>query len=400
MIDQSLIEIENHLAIEMLQETLTNATIKQSLKAITKVLIFNVLIPIRTELSQVKQFTDLSLPYQEAIKHLAVEHTAEGRQYGAVMPEVASSKDIICSIDKIQNLLNAQENAVENIDTIKTIDQLAVVIKIMIELGCLYYEAPQIYAHHEMFDNLKNMISPDIEEKDIRILRTELGEPPMFALTYGIGTKDKDLGLQSRGEGRITGKSIFGTVKMKKRLKLLCAEFDRTHAANYAEKMAYYKIPLNKSEREPIEVYAKKWKTCFEKSIKDPLTKISSPLIASVSGATARVLVTLQDLGIFNKSDGSFDFDKAQIIANCLMGFIVHAGHHATVEVAEPYNRLLDYVAINNLEKSCSKPVMIEKNMPYYHTGNYYSFFNRAYADKIIDFELDPNANLNTNLAI
>lgn len=388
MLRKDFIEIENHLAYEMLEESLINPNIKQALKDISSLLLFNVLTPIREKLIKVGQFSELPIEYQEIIKNLAAEHTAEKRQYGAVMPEVASSKDIICSINNIQKFLDAQENVLQNIAKVNTVDQMAVVLKIIVELGCTYYEAPQTYHHHATFENIKNLIAPSTEEIDIRLFRTELGESPKFALTYGIGTTEKDLGLQSQGEGRIAGKSIFGTVNMKTRLELLCAEFDKTQSVKYADKMAYYKIPLNKNEREPLEIYAKKWETCFEKLIKeDPKTQTSLPLVASVSRATARVIVTLQDLGAFNKSDGSFDFDKAQIVANCIMGFIVHAGHHSTVEVAEVYNRLLDYVAIDNLEKTGTTPEMVETKMPYYHVGNYHSFFNKPYADKIIEAE-------------
>ena len=98
-----------------------------------------------------------------------------------------------------------------------------------------------------------------------------------------------------------------------------------------------------------------------------------------------RTLVTLQDLGAFNLPDGSFDFDKAQIIANAIAGFLLHGGHHSFSEVAEVYNRLLDYVALEKLETAGPTPEMVETKMPYYRRGDYGSFFNKSYAEKLFE---------------
>jgi hypothetical protein len=67
------------------------------------------------------------------------------------------------------------------------------------------------------------------------------------------------------------------------------------------------------------------------------------------------------------------------------MGFIVHAGHHSIIEVAEVYNRLLDHVALESLEKLGTQSKMTERNMPYYHIGNYASFFNSSYINQIVE---------------
>jgi len=75
-----------------------------------------------------------------------------------------------------------------------------------------------------------------------------------------------------------------------------------------------------------------------------------------------------------NKSDGTFDFDLTQMITNCLMAFLVHAGHHSVVEVAECYNRLLDYIAIDHLEQKGPSPTMVESLLPYFRIGSYHSF--------------------------
>ncbi|HVE44758.1 MAG TPA: hypothetical protein VNC84_06460 [Gammaproteobacteria bacterium] len=386
MLHRNLIEVENKLAYNMLEEAVTNADVKRALREISLVLISNVLMPIRQKLSEVRQFSDLPKEYREMLENLAAEHSAEKRQYGAVMPEVRSSQIILSSMENIQHLIDAQEECLLNIDTIDTVDKMAVALKIIVELGYTHYEAPESW-HHEHFTVINDLISPTREEVDIRVFRSELGEPAQLALTHGIGTAASDLGLESAGQGYSAGKAAFSVVSMETRLKLLCRDYDSTRLAKYADKMAYYKIPLNRDEREPIEVYANRWTTFFEKLIKDPRTGKSLPLIASVSRATARVIVTLQDLEALNKPDGSFDFDKAQIIANCIMGFIVYGGHHSIAEVAEVYNRLLDYIAIRKLETTGSTPAMTETRMPYYRIGDYPSFFNRAYVNHVIKDE-------------
>lgn len=398
MFHQDNVKIENNLAQDMLKQAVLDPNIKRALKDISQVLIDRVLTLIRSQLRNqlinVEHFSKLPASTQELLKNLAAEHSAERRQYGAVMPEVVSSANIIDSMANVKKLLDAQEKTLLAIDKITTVDEMAVVLKIIVELGYTYYEAPRPF-HTSHFENIKNLITPTTEEMDIRLFRSELGEQPVFALTYGIGTTDKDLGLQTQNQGRNAGKSAFGIVSMKKRLELLCAQYDKTQDQKYRTKMEYYKIPLNKDERKSLEFYAKKWETFFEKLIKDSQTQTSLPLIASVSRATARTIITLHDLGAFNKIDGSFDFDKAQIISNCIMGFIVHAGHHSIVEVAEVYNRLLDCVAIDSLEKNGPKPEMIEEKMPYYRIGNYHSFFHKNYVDKVI--EVDQNQKLKTH---
>ena len=96
------------------------------------------------------------------------------------------------------------------------------------------------------------------------------------------------------------------------------------------------------------------------------------------------MLVSLHDINAFNDSDGTFNFDKSQIFANCMMGFLVHAGHHSMIEVAEVYNRLCDLVAINLLEKNGPSPDINEEKLPYYRIGAYPTLFNNLYRDKVL----------------
>ncbi len=356
MLHKNPITTENELAQKMLEEAVNNKKIKRALIEISTILISQTLEPIKKELESVTQFSALPKEFREMLENLAAEHSAEKRQYGALMAEeFASAQAILSSMSNIYRLINAQEAYLKNIDAIKTVDEMVVALKIIIELGYTYYEASIWHQDEKRFNSINTFISPTREEIDIRVFRSELKEPSQLALTHGIGKTEQDLGLESLGKGYNAGKAAFSVVNMKKRLELLCKTYDSTKSEKATAQMANYKIPLDKNERKPLESYAKQWETFFEKLAKDPKTKESLPLIASVSRATTRVLVSLQYLNALNKENGSFDFDKAQIIANCLMGFIVHAGHHSIVEVAEVYNRLLDLVLIEQVEQQTSK---------------------------------------------
>lgn len=388
----SPVEIENQLAITMLDEAISNAEIKRVLTEISQILLAKVLAPIQQKVTAVAEFSQLDKFTQAMLVNLAGEHSAERRQYGAIMPEIHSGEVILKLKSEIEKLLAAHVRVLTTIPQVKTVEEMAVVLKTIVELGYTYYqEAPDEW-HSANFAAIKQYVSPSMEENDIRLYRNELGEELKLATTFGIGTEANDLALKSEGKGRAAGKAAFGKVSMRARLQRLCDQYDATPTEKLAEKMAYYKIPLIKEQRAALDIYVAKWETFFEKLMQ----RSQLPFVASVSWATTRVLVTLQDLQAFNKSDSSFDFDKAQIVANCMMGFIVHAGHHSTAEVAEVYNRLLDYVAITYLEKHNQAIVKIEgdekieRKLPYFHFGNYNSFFNRNYIQRLAKLS-EPN---------
>lgn len=387
---------ENRLAYSILREAASNHQIKKNLKEIAAVLITNVLNPMRAIISQAKQFTDINPQHQQLFTEMAAEHSAEKRQYGAVMPEVASAKDILQSMPKLHELIERQANVLNNIDAVHSIDDMAIVMKIMVELGYTYYEAKVSEVQsldindpkYKEFKFIQDIIAPNSVELDSRISRAELNESPRLSLSFGIGTEEDDFVQQCDKRGRNTGKSVFAAVSMQTRLELICKEYDKTHSNQTRAKMQTYQIPLNPTERSSLPYYAKRWKSFFEKLVADPITGETLPLIAGVSRATARLLVTLQHLNAFQKADGHFDFDKLQIIANCIMGFIVHGGHHSLDEVGEVYNRTIDCASIQFLEKKQQPiiPIAKEKNaevkLPYYHVGNFCSFFHSSIRNK------------------
>ena len=155
--------------------------------------------------------------------------------------------------------------------------------------------------------------------------------------------------------------------------------------------MRYYKIPLDPSSRQDIAYYAERFKTSFQKLAGN------LPLVASVSGSSARAIIALQDSRCFNTNQ-RFDLDKAQIFSDCFMAFYVRCGHHSLSEVAEVYNRLLDYVAIelpsqlpssmqvsNCYDKSYMlDPDVMERKLPYYVYGDYASFFHLSYREAMM----------------
>ena len=280
------------------------------------------------------------------------------------------------------------------------------------------------------------MLGPIPEEIDFRIKRAELGEESQLVIgKKGIGTQPNvDLvpehRQQGQHEGRMAGKSIFWGCDMGKRLQLIMNSFDenmqdievQASVAEYQrlksllfytknildsvsveldaekllhielkidaltqrldevmavcppalEKMEYYHIPINVTERRSAAEHAELCEPVFNKLAK--LSGLSLPLIASISGSTLRTLITLHDMGVFNR-DGVFDVDKIQIMANCIMGFFIQSGHHSYFEVAEAYNRYLDYLV---LEYQAMQ-------LPYYLMGDYRSFLQQSYADRVIE---------------
>lgn len=104
-----------------------------------------------------------------------------------------------------------------------------------------------------------------------------------------------------------------------------------------------------------------------------------------------------QGMGLFLQG-GQFNLDDAQIFANCIMAYLVYSGHHSFLEVAEIWNRQLDFVAIEHPEQLPagiipSEPTDIryiedadapERKLPYAIAGNYSHFLHASYRDTVI----------------
>jgi hypothetical protein len=122
------------------------------------------------------------------------------------------------------------------------------------------------------------------------------------------------------------------------------------------------------------------------------------PLIASPSNATAKVFIMSQGMELYLQDD-LFNLDKAQIFANCVMAYLVYSGHHSFLEVAEIWNRQLDFVATEDPEQLPRGVIPIEKmhlipymedtdvpkrKLPYAVAGNYSHFNHFSYRITVI----------------
>ena len=419
----------------MLQEVVVNVEIKQVLHEVATLLIPVVLEPIRKSLDDNGCFDDLPGYIQKSIQELAENHSWQLRQLGALLPNIATSQEIVNEKEKIKFLLEKIQALLLHCHHINDVSAASRFIKALLDLCRCYFEFFPACLHGNDYSRLKKALWPSTEEIDFRIKRTELGEDSQVVIgEKGIGTQP-DIDLVSVNDehgqrvGRIAGKSIFWGCDMSKRLQLIVDGFDEqiqdtTMQHNVAEykrlknllsyaqdflnhahselavekqphlelkinvlmqrlieiqslcpanlmKMEYYHIPLDKSERMPIEEYAKLCEPIFKKLA--GLSGLSLPFVASISGSTLRTLITLYDIGAFVYA-GNFQVEKIQIIANCIMGFFIQSGHHSYFEVAESYNRLLDYLVLEHAVKQ----------RPYYVMGNYLSFLHGSYATRVI----------------
>jgi hypothetical protein len=244
------------------------------------------------------------------------------------------------------------------------------------------------------------MLFPTTEESDMRCLR----DKKLLSVTYGIGTENKDLiNYNQQTIGCFSGKARMSIPSAENRFKRLIDQYDKVannenEKQELGHKLSYYGIPLNKNERDPITGYAKRHTPWFQKLAKEKDSTETLPLIGGISFSTSRILITLLHLGTFNKTEGAFDLENAQIFANCLMGYFVFCGHHSFLEVMEVWNRLLDYVAIYHPEQlpvgtfpivPSEQPYMnnpsVERSLPYGRIGDYRHFLHPGYADIVLE---------------
>lgn len=350
------IPFENALAEAMLLELCSNTKIKSVLIDIATNLHSKVFIHVVENIMKYSKYDEMSLPLKEVISSWATQHSEGDRFYGAALPDY-SIEEIKELKDGRLLLLSAMEKtlSVENILALKTFHHALSLIKVFDSIGYYYLSDAHSKSNHEEYLLIKSMIFPSDVESKLRRPRNE----KLVSTTYGIGTElNKDLMPQDKEtKGGFPGKARFF-------------------------------IP-------PLEKHSP-W---FQKLAREKESLHPLPLIASVSFSASRSLIMLLHLGVFNQTNGGmFDLEKAQIYANCLMGYYIYCGHHSFVEVMEVWNRVLDYVAIylpEQLppeifpEKPSEQPYIsqmsIEEQLPYGHIGNYRHFLNKNYADLILN---------------
>jgi len=389
---KSHITSENNLAADMLQYALHNQTIIHLLCEIAMKLRDQVFLPLKSTLLEEKDYSKLKRPYQDIIFSWSSKHSEGDAEIGALLPEF--KWDELKQQRRI-DLLDAIQKRLSN-PKVTNLHELLSLIKTLDDVGYAYYLIQNALPNpSDRFKELRGIIFPTQEETDMRCEREE----NVFSLTHGIGTElNVDLTSDKNKKSWVSGKSKFTVLNSEDRFTLLLKQYNlnsnEDKKPSLEKKLQYYKIPLSAKDQGPPSSYAKRYQPWFEK-----LSKIqgkSLPLIASVSQSTARLLITLLDINAFTKADGNFDFDKAQLLTNCLMGYFVYCGHHSVTEVMEVWNRLVDYIAIkqpqqisittDSKEKLSAlyiKEALAEQKLPYGKIGDCYSILHKSCLDEI-----------------
>jgi hypothetical protein len=387
---QNRVPFENALAKAMLEEIPNNSKIKSVLTEIATTLHSHVFTRAVDIISKSEQSKDMEAPMKEVMHAWATQHSKGDMFLGALLPD-HSLEELKHTTPGRSLLLRAMEKAlsVENIERLNTLHDVITLIKTLDGMGYYYLSDAYPKSSPDEYEKIKSMIFPTAEECDMRCLRDE----KVLAITYGIGTEfNKDLMPQEKQtEGSLSGKARFFIPSAEKRFEKLADRFDQADRSEdekakqaLAHKLSYYGIPLNKDDRDLAETYAKHHTPWFQKLAREKDSLEPLPLIASASQSTSRSLITLLHLGAFHKIDATFDLEKAQLYANCLMGYYVFCGHHSFLEVMEIWNRLLDYVAIYHPEQLPAGIFPDEQSLPYGRIGDYRYFLHVDYADRLL----------------
>jgi hypothetical protein len=427
---------ENTFAEEMLAEAAKNEYIKIRLQELANVLKQLVLAPLIKAADQSNSFQELEQNYKkqafgDAIIKLATNQSNERMQYGASMRAAfVSHKEIISDIKNVRTLLTTLNNAISTILKIETIEGIAVVLKAFVDLGVAYIDWMKLpEKNSDKYNIIKNEVFSSSRELSARITRKEMGLPDVLSMRCGIGQTSNDLIFKSTVKDFIQvtepGKSIFFGVSTEQRLKLMRTAYQKHYGAwllsksendlkkieeikknclkEYGEKAAEMLFSGDKESEIDFKSLAKKLFSQYEKfSIMTDL-----PMLATTSGSTARPIIALLMKDAFY-TENKIDLDKLQVLSNCLAGFMVHAGHHSISEVAEIYNKAIDYMLIHDSqnipdtmieimikveEKEKSGELTSDKALAwftkeigyYYVYGNYETFLNSNYRKKVME---------------
>lgn len=267
----------------------------------------------------------------------------------------------------IIQLLNQIEKNLSTVENASSLEEIERAIKSINEAACCYVDRFPRNQKSENYDLFAASVMPSAEETLARVETEEMGKTPILSTKPGIGKSDTVPADVALPTAFISGKSAFGAIDFSLRVKLEHQKLKTAEEKIAAIQLELKKDPNNEELKKQLtaaeQTYNTQLKTVKEKKLSleeskpTSIERISnsssppSPLIAGVSTSAARTLVALYDLGFFGK-ETQFDFDKEQIMANCLMGFFIYGSHHSMIEALEPHNRLLDAVAITVTEKS------------------------------------------------
>ncbi|MFY7698397.1 MAG: hypothetical protein ACOVQX_06285 [Legionella sp.] len=337
-------QLDSSLSLAMINEALLNPTIKSVLTEVAKRLRENILSELQ------EKETAGAAPN---IKSLAMQHSAGDKFLGALLPD-HSDETLERTPKGRALLLSTIAKCLDGAKTIHTSHAFLALMKAIDGMAFVYDEFEREKGN-SLHVYCKDYIAPTDDEVKIRSRRPD----DLLATSYGIGTEIGSDLVSSKvaANSCLSGKARFFILPPENRVR-----------------------------------------TWFEKlANQDALDKPSLPLIASPSNATAKVFTMSQGMGLFLQG-GQFNLDKAQIFANCVMAYLVYSGHHSFLEVAEIWNRQLDFVAIEHpkqlpsgvipsqpTEKRYIDDVNVpERKLPYALVGNYSSFLHPSYRDNVI----------------
>jgi hypothetical protein len=384
------------------------ATAAEALKA-------TVITPI---LEKLNSGTALEAYETQVLDFFAAEHSSDGSQWGGALTEHCKA-DIMKNPELQKELLTklSDQLAEDYIKGLTDIDKLAGVMKAVTDCSFTYVERFPAEKRGGNFSYIKDMITPTPEELAIRVTRVEKGLEEHRAISYGIGTEvGKDVAPASSIPEDVVrahkaGKAAFASADVYDRAEMIAINYDKAVdmvkklelkleegtpvaedldeakkvLSRIAGEMTFYRIPL-----EPVERPANLRSLA---SIPRPGIQqlaglidaegLTSPLIATASGTTARTLIALHDLRAFNDKTGTFQSKSAQYLSTVLCGTIVHGGHHSVLEVGEMYNRLLDCQALTDLQDD-KLPHFHETEMAYYRIGDSASLLPDAMKDPVV----------------
>lgn len=340
----SYTELDSSISLAMIMEGLKNQSIKQVLAesaAYVRTTIFTRLSAYQKQTGSLQQF-----------KNLAIQHSSVDKMIGALLPDYPA--EYLLNEGQLL-LLDAIDNCLQSAGKINELNQFLQLMKCFEGMARVYDDL-ETKANNSEHLYCKGCIMPTAAENAIRASRPE----DLLATSYGIGNEKKvDLDTKQNAP--------FGAYSGKARFFILPPE---NRALTWFEKLA------NQSH----------------------LEKPSLPLVASASNSTARIFIMANGINLFQKENGLFDLDKAQIFANCVMAYLVYCGHHSFFEVAEIWNRQLDFVAIEHPEQLpeniipstpsmkpyMHEPEIIERKLPYAEAGSYSRFLHPSYAKSVI----------------
>ena len=345
-------QFDSSLSLAMVNEALLNPMVKTVLAEIASRLKTQILSELKNR---------EAAGATPNLKSLAMQHSKGDEFVGALLP-VYSDEILEKTPEGRALLLSVIEKCLEQAGNIETCHEFLALMKVIDGMAFVYdeFERERGNLFHA---RCKDYIAPTADEVAIRSRRPG----NLLATTYGI---DTEIGTDLIPENT----SVTSCLSGKARFFILPPEY---RMITWFEKLAN----------------------------QQHIGKPSLPLIASPSNAAAKVFMMSQGMGLFLRN-GQFDLEKAQIFANCVMAYLVYSGHHSFIEVAEIWNRQLDFLAIEHpeqlpadiiLSQSIDMPYMEntdipERKLPYALVGDYSRFLHPDYRNAVIE-------QMNTQLA-